>query len=186
MGSIVLITGGARSGKSTYAEKLALATKGKVLYIATSIPFDDEMKDRVKKHKERRPTTWDTFEGYKDLKQVFNNPKIQFDTILLDCITIMVTNLMFDYAGDNFDALTCDDIDIMEKGILEEVSDFLDESQKSSKEIILVTNELGAGIVPENKMARVFRDIAGRVNQYIASRATQVNMVVCGIQINIK
>ena len=73
MGKIVLITGGARSGKSTYAEKLAMETKGRVLYIATSIPFDDEMKDRVKKHKERRPATWNTFEGYKDLKQVFYN-----------------------------------------------------------------------------------------------------------------
>ncbi|MGH4052672.1 MAG: bifunctional adenosylcobinamide kinase/adenosylcobinamide-phosphate guanylyltransferase [Clostridium sp.] len=186
MGNIVLITGGARSGKSTYAEKLAYETKGKVLYIATSIPFDDEMKDRVKKHKERRPRAWDTFEGYKDLKQVFNNRKIQFDTILLDCITIMVTNLMFDYAGDNFDDLTCDDINIMEKRILQEIVDFLDEAEKRSKEIIVVTNELGSGIVPEYKMARVFRDIAGRVNQYIASRASQVHLLVCGIQIKIK
>ena len=186
MGKIVLITGGARSGKSTYAEKLATQSKGGVLYIATSIPFDNEMKDRVKKHKERRPATWNTFEGYKDLKQVFYNPKMHFDTILLDCITIMVTNLMFDSSGDNFDDLTCDEINKMEKEILEEISDFIDETEKNSKEIIIVTNELGSGIVPENKMARVFRDIAGRVNQYIASRAQDVYMVVCGIEIKIK
>lgn len=186
MKKIVLITGGARSGKSTYAEKLAEETKGRVLYIATSIPFDDEMKDRVKKHKERRPSTWDTFEGYKNLKQVFYNEDLQFDTILLDCITIMVTNLMFDKAGDNLDELNDQDINIMEKEILQEVADFLNEAEKSLKTIIIVTNEIGSGIVPEYKMARVFRDIAGRVNQYIASRAKEVNLVVCGIPIKIK
>lgn len=186
MKNIVLITGGARSGKSTYAEKLAKETKGQVLYIATSIPFDDEMKDRVKKHKERRPATWHTFEGYKNLKQVFYNEKMQFDTILLDCITIMVTNLMFDKAGDNFDDLNDQDIDTMEKEILQEVADFLYEAQKSTKTIIIVTNEIGSGIVPEYKMARVFRDIAGRVNQFIASRAQEVHLVVCGIPIKIK
>src|SRR5665647_1001492 len=179
MGNIVLITGGARSGKSTYAEKLATETKGRVLYIATSIPFDDEMKDRVKKHKERRPTTWNTFEGYKNLKQVFYNSEMHFDTILLDCITIMVTNLMFERAGENFDDLNNQDIDKMENEIVQEVVDFLDEAEKRLKTIILVTNEIGSGIVPEYKMARVFRDIAGRVNQYIAGRAQEVYMVVC-------
>lgn len=186
MKNIVLITGGARSGKSTYAEKLAKETKGGVLYIATSIPFDDEMRDRVKKHKERRPATWYTFEGYENLKQVFYNEKMQFNTILLDCITIMVTNLMFDRAGDNFDELSDQSIDIMEKEILQEVAEFIDEAEKSLKTIIIVTNEIGSGIVPEYKMARVFRDIAGRVNQYIASRAKEVHLVVCGIPIKIK
>ncbi|WP_291635565.1 bifunctional adenosylcobinamide kinase/adenosylcobinamide-phosphate guanylyltransferase [Clostridium sp.] len=186
MKKIILITGGARSGKSTYAEKLAKEAKGGVLYIATSIPFDDEMKDRVKKHKERRPATWYTFEGYKNLEQVFDNVQMQFDTILLDCITIMVTNLMFDQVGDNFDDLNDQDIDKMEKGILQEIDNFLCEAEKNLKTIILVTNEIGSGIVPEYKMARVFRDIAGRANQYIASRAMEVHMVVCGIPIKIK
>jgi len=186
MNNIIFITGGARSGKSTYAEKLASETKGQVLYIATSIPFDDEMKDRVKKHKERRPATWCTFEGYKNLKQVFYNNDMQFDTILLDCITIMVTNLMFETAGDNFDDLSDESIATMEKEILQEVSDFLFEAEKSRKTVIIVTNEIGCGIVPEYKMARVFRDIAGRVNQYIASRSQEVHLVVCGIPIKIK
>ncbi|MBZ9687169.1 bifunctional adenosylcobinamide kinase/adenosylcobinamide-phosphate guanylyltransferase [Clostridium estertheticum] len=186
MKNIVLITGGARSGKSTYAEKLAKEEKGEVLYIATSIPFDDEMKDRVKKHKQRRPANWRTFEGYKNLKQVFYNEDMHFDTILLDCITIMVTNLMFDSAGDNFDDLNNEEIDTMESEILLEVSDFISEVEKSAKTTIIVTNEIGSGIVPEYKMARVFRDIAGRVNQYIASRAQEVHLVVCGIPIKIK
>ncbi|MCB2293300.1 bifunctional adenosylcobinamide kinase/adenosylcobinamide-phosphate guanylyltransferase [Clostridium algoriphilum] len=186
MRNIVLITGGARSGKSSYAEKLAKETRGEVLYIATSIPFDDEMKDRVKKHKERRPDNWSTYEGYKNLKQVFYNTKIHFDLILLDCITIMVTNLMFDRAGDNFDDLNNQAIDKMELEILQEVEAFLDEAEKSLKTVILVTNEIGSGIVPEYKMSRVFRDIAGRVNQYIASRAEEVYMVVCGIPIKVK
>ena len=186
MKNIVLVTGGARSGKSTYAEKLAKEADGRVLYIATSIPFDDEMKDRVKKHKERRPSTWHTFEGYRNLKQVFYNKEIEFDAILLDCITIMVTNLMFEIAGDNLDDLNNEAIDTMENEILKEVADFICEAEKSSKTIIIVTNEIGSGIVPEYKMARIFRDIAGRVNQYIASRAQDVHLVVCGIPIKIK
>jgi len=186
MKNIVLITGGARSGKSSYAEKLAKEAKGEVLYIATSIPFDDEMKDRVKKHKERRPDNWSTYEGYKDLKQIFYNEELHFDTILLDCITIMVTNLMLDQAGDNFDDLNNQDIDKMEDKILQEVEEFIDEAEKSLKTIIIVTNEIGCGIVPEYKMSRVFRDIEGRVNQYIASRSQEVHMVVCGIPIKIK
>ena len=98
----------------------------------------------------------------------------------------MVTNLMLDQAGDNFDDINNESIDIMESEILQEVADFLDEAEKSLKTIILVTNEIGSGIVPEYKMSRVFRDIAGRVNQYIASRAQEVHMVVCGIPIKIK
>jgi len=186
MKNIVLITGGARSGKSTYAEKLAKETKGGVLYIATSIPFDDEMKDRVKKHKQRRPSTWYTFEGYKNLKSVFHNEEMKFDIILLDCITIMVTNLMFDSAGDNFEELSNEAIDTMESEILQEITDFIDEAEKSTKTIFIVTNEIGSGIVPEYKISRVFRDIAGRVNQYIASRAQGVYLVVCGIPLKIK
>ena len=186
MSKVILVTGGARSGKSTYAEKLALDTKSKVLYIATSIPFDEEMKDRVKQHKARRPKNWSTFEGYKDLKQVFSNEKLDFDTIILDCITIMITNLLYDETGEDIESFNQEAINRIEKKILEEVADFLDYAEKTSKTLIMVTNEIGFGIVPEYKLARVFRDIAGRINQYIASRADEVTIVVCGIPLKIK
>ena len=186
MAKVILITGGARSGKSTYAEKLAKEVNKKVLYVATSIPFDEEMRERVKKHKERRPSNWDTFEGYKDLKHIFINPNLDFDVVLLDCITIMVTNLIFEKTGEDIESFSEEELNGLESEILKEVAEFLDAAQKTTKTIILVTNEIGLGIVPEYKLARVFRDIAGRVNQYIANRAQEVYLVVCGIKVKVK
>lgn len=186
MGKIILVTGGARSGKSTYAENLAKSFGDELMYIATSIPFDDEMKDRVKKHRERRPANWGTFEGYKNLKEVWNIKDFSYKVILLDCITIMVTNLLLDFGGDNVENLSHEELDNIEKNILQEVRDFLDEAAKNPEPVIMVTNEVGFGIVPDNKLARIYRDIAGRVNQYIASRADEVSLVVCGIPVKIK
>jgi len=186
MGKLILVTGGARSGKSTYAENLAKAIGDNVMYIATSIPFDEEMKERVKKHRERRPATWDTFEGYKELKRVFQEKQGSHQVILLDCITIMVTNLMFDFGGMDVEKLEDEAINEIEKRILKEITAFLDEGNLNTETLILVTNEVGFGIVPDNRLGRIFRDIAGRVNQYIASRATEVYLLVCGLPIKIK
>jgi len=186
MAKIILITGGARSGKSTYAEKLAMEENTKVLYVATSIPFDDEMKERVKKHRSRRPSNWDTFEGYKDLKNIFTNQSLEFNVVLLDCITIMVTNLILEKIGENIEIFSEEELNQIEREILKEIADFLDAAMATTKSIILVTNEVGLGIVPEYKLARFFRDIAGRVNQYIASRAEEVFLVVCGIPVKVK
>ena len=186
MGKIILVTGGARSGKSTYAENLARAVGDDVMYIATSIPFDNEMKERVKKHRARRPPNWGTFEGYLNLKEIFNRKDIHFEAILLDCVTIMVTNLMFEFGGFEIDALDDEAINAIEKRILVEVSAFLDEANLNSQTVILVTNEVGFGIVPDNRLARIFRDIAGRVNQYVASQSDEVYLVVCGLPLKIK
>jgi len=185
MGRVIVITGGARSGKSTYAEHKALEYGGNVMYIATAIPFDDEMQDRVKKHKARRPEEWLTYEAYKDLKKVYNS-KASFEVILLDCITVMVTNLLFDSAGGDFEVLTNDEINAIEKSIMAEIKEFLGAVGDNSQTVIMVTNELGSGIVPEYKSGRVFRDIAGRVNQFIASCADEVYLTVCGIPMRIK
>ena len=186
MGKMILITGGARSGKSSYAENLAKELGEKVLYIATAVPFDDEMKDRIFKHRESRPANWYTYEGYRNLKQVFENDTMSFEVILLDCITVMVTNLMFDLMGEDVEALTAEDVSRIEKEVMKEVSDFVISTYENSKTVIFVTNELGSGLVPEYKLGRIFRDIAGRVNQYIAGRADEVFMTVCGIPMKIK
>lgn len=186
MGKIILVTGGARSGKSTYAENLVRAYGDKVMYIATSIPFDDEMKDRVKKHQHRRPQSWGTFEAYKDLQRVFKNQNEDFDIILLDCVTIMVTNLIFDFVGDDIETFDSNALDNLEQFIMKEITEFLEAIDTHPSHAILVTNEVGYGIVPDNKLSRVFRDIAGRVNQYIASKANEVYLVVCGIPVKVK
>jgi adenosylcobinamide kinase/adenosylcobinamide-phosphate guanylyltransferase len=186
MSKIILVTGGARSGKSSYAEKLALAAEKEVLYVATSIPFDEEMKERVKKHKERRPKHWGTYEGYRLLKNIVDEEAKAYPTLLLDCVTILVTNLLYHEIGEEIESFSEEKLNIIETGILEEIKEFLDAIEKTSKTLILVTNEVGFGIVPENKYARVFRDVSGRINQYIASRADIVTLVVCGIPVKVK
>lgn len=185
MGKIILVTGGSRSGKSAFAENMIKEQEKKVLYVATSIPYDEEMKDRVRKHRERRPAHWETFEGYKDFQHEFKSLN-HYDFILLDCVTIMVSNLMFDYSGESLESMTKDDINRMESWIIEQVDEFIESASPHCESLIMVTNEVGYGIVPENKLSRVFRDIAGRVNQYIAKKAQEVYLVVCGVDLKIK
>lgn len=185
MGKIILISGGARSGKSTYAEKLAREYGNEVMYIATAIPFDDEMKLRVKQHRESRPASWHTYEAYSCLEKVYSDPK-NFEAILLDCVTVMISNLLFDSIGIDFEALSNENFLEMEKNIMKEFVSLLDAAALNTQTLIIVTNELGSGIVPEYKSGRIFRDIAGRVNQYIAMRANEVYLTVCGIPVKIK
>jgi len=186
MGKAILITGGARSGKSSYAEKLARELGGNVLYIATSIPFDEEMKSRVKKHRESRPSEWDTYEGYRGLGQVISEKGGQYKGILLDCITVMVTNLLLEYPGIDYDNARYEDFIKAEEEIVKEIDELLRGISETPSTVIMVTNELGSGIVPENLLGRVFRDIAGRVNQRIAASCDEVYLAVCGLPLKLK
>lgn len=182
MSKIVLVTGGARSGKSNFAQSL-LQNKEDVLYIATSIPFDDEMKDRIKKHRESRPAEWDTIECYKDLDEQLRNRKEKH--MLLDCLTIMVTNLMFHYEN-NWDSINMDRVNEIEGEIASQVRMLLECVRHIDANIVIVTNELGMGIVPSNRLSRLFRDIAGRMNQIVAAACDEVYLVVSGIPMKIK
>lgn len=186
MGKAILITGGARSGKSSYAEKLARELEGDVLYIATSIPFDEEMKNRVKKHRESRPSEWNTYEGYRGLGQVISEKGGQYKGILLDCVTVMVTNLLLEYPDIDYDNAGYEDFEMVEKAINEEIEELLKGISQTDATVIMVTNELGSGIVPENLLGRVFRDIAGRVNQHIAEHCDEVFLTVCGLPLKLK
>jgi adenosylcobinamide kinase/adenosylcobinamide-phosphate guanylyltransferase len=178
---VILVTGGARSGKSDFGESL-LKDKKKVLYIATSIPFDEEMKYRVKKHRESRPSHWHTLEAYKNLGDSIRNLKQQYDGIILDCITIMITNLIF----ENFDEEVEIDYKAIEEKIMREMKTMVSAFKELNSEVVLITNEVGSGIVPENRLSREFRDIAGRVNQYLAREAEEVYLAVSGIPVKIK
>lgn len=186
MGKAILITGGARSGKSSYAEKLARELEGNVLYIATSIPFDEEMKNRVKKHRESRPSEWNTYEGFRGLGRVISEKGGQYKGILLDCVTVMVTNLLLEYPGIDYENASYEDFEVVERAINEEIEELLKGVSQADATVIMVTNELGSGIVPENLLGRVFRDIAGRVNQHIAEHCDEVFITVCGLPLKLK
>lgn len=179
---IILVTGGSRSGKSEYAEKM-LANEDDVLYIATAISTDGEMEGRIKKHRERRNDKWTTYEGFKNLDKVLKENTKQ--NVMLDCVTIMVTNLLFEEEID-FDKLTTAEIDELLEKIKKEFKTLILEAKLQNKKLIMVTNEVGCGIVPEYKLSRVFRDIAGSVNQFIAELSDEVYLVACGLPLKLK
>ncbi len=185
-GKITLVTGGARSGKSNFAEELAKASDMPVAYLATAIPFDDGMRDRIKKHRESRPQGWTTYEGFKDLHRVIKDISTNHGIVLLDCVTIMVTNLMFEDLSIDWDRIDHEHIDRIEDGIKNQVWSLLKSIRQQSLWSILVTNEVGMGIVPENRLSRIFGDIAGRINQIIAAEADEVYFTVSGIPMKIK
>ncbi|MGL4449673.1 MAG: bifunctional adenosylcobinamide kinase/adenosylcobinamide-phosphate guanylyltransferase [Sarcina sp.] len=182
---MILVLGGARSGKSTFAEKKALEKKIKldtnVIYVATSIGFDADMKDRINKHRQSRDTSWITLEKYKDFN--LNDKDEKCNVVLLDCLTLMVSNLILE-SNYNFDEITPKEVDEIEKNIEDEVMKFLDVFK--DKELIIVSNEVGLGLVPVYKLGAVFRDISGRMNQIIAKKASEVYFMTAGMEMRIK
>ena len=181
--TIILCSGGARSGKSEFAEQLALSLKGRKAYVATGQAFDDEMKDRIKKHQLRRGKEWITFEIPLHLHKQWEQIKHVSDVILIDCLTMFTSNHVFAHGDIN----TQEDSNRIESIILEELRLLLQEINNSNdKTVIFVTNEIGLGIVPENKLARYFRDITGRVNREVASAANKMYLTISGVTIELK
>lgn len=172
MSNIIFITGGARSGKSNFAVKLAKESKGKVAFVATAIAGDDEMKRRIILHKESRPKEWTTIEEPLDLARAIEHVS-DHDVVIIDCITLYLSNLF------------CDDHNDEDK-ILAKIKKMLESAKSFRGTVIIISNELGMGIVPENQMAREFRDIAGRANQIIAEVANKVFVCFSGIPLQIK
>ncbi|WP_419651409.1 bifunctional adenosylcobinamide kinase/adenosylcobinamide-phosphate guanylyltransferase [Veillonella atypica] len=181
--TIILCSGGARSGKSEFAEQLALSLKGRKAYVATGQAFDDEMKDRIKKHQLRRGKEWITFEIPLHLHENWEQIKNVSDVILIDCLTMFTSNHIFAHGNIN----TQEDANRIESIILKELRLLLQEINNSNdKTVIFVTNEIGLGIVPENKLARYFRDITGRVNREVASAANKMYLTISGVTIELK
>ena len=172
MGKITFISGGARSGKSTFAISIAEKRKNKTAFIATCEPKDAEMKKRIALHKASRPHNWKTFEEPCDIGPVLNKIGPGFKIIIIDCVTLWITNLMM---KDN----NCASIETKTKIVLDII-------KRIKADCIIVTNEVGLGIVPNNRMAREFRDIAGRVNQMIAQRSSSAYFMISGIPWRIK
>ena len=179
MGKIILVTGGARSGKSLFAEKLALKLGGgRAAYIATAQIFDDEMAYRVEVHKSRRGENWMTFEApFAAEEKIFEAAK-NFKAILFDCVTIYVSNFLC--------AADPDDEKSLYENLRGLIQKLIDSALNSDAVTIFVTNEVGGGIVPENKLARRFRDLAGVANQMLAAKAEKVFLTVAGVAIDIK
>ncbi len=166
--AIILITGGARSGKSVRAEQRTLSYPGRSIYIATAEPFDAEMRSRIAIHRARRTDMWDDVEAPLDLvgALVMSDGR---GARLVDCLTLWLSNLM--HAGRDLAA---------------ESTALADMLSKQASPVVLVTNEVGLGIVPDNALARAFRDAAGILNQRIAQIADEVEFVVAGLPMKVK
>jgi adenosylcobinamide kinase/adenosylcobinamide-phosphate guanylyltransferase len=182
---LVLVTGGARSGKSSFAEGLMMEKGHRILYIATSIPLDQEMEYRIARHRAERPAFWQTLEAYSGIRRKLGERGDRFHGIILDCITVMLTNLMLDF-GIKPDIWDPELNEAVERAILREVNDTIKGIRTWGDTGVIVSNEVGMGLVPDSPFARVFRDLAGRVNQMIAAEADRVIMMVSGIPMRIK
>ena len=180
---IILCSGGARSGKSEFAERLALATEGRKAYVATGQAFDEEMIDRIKKHQERRGEIWNNFEVPLHLAIEWQNISQTADVILIDCLTMFTTNHMMAHGSIQGQQ----DANQLEATVLAELETLLAAIKScEGKIVIFVTNEIGLGIVPDNKLARYFRDIAGRVNRTVATAADKLYLTISGVTIELK
>ena len=185
MGHLILVTGGARSGKSSYAELLAAGRGANIAYIATARALDTEMEDRIARHRQQRPDSWQTFETPASPSAIIAGEGASYDCILLDCLTVMITNRILTHAID-WDAPPVAQLHAVEADVMEEIEAIVEAATHGRAEVIAVTNEVGFGIVPASPLARFFRDCAGRANQRMAAAAAEVYLVVSGIPMRIK
>ena len=193
---LIFVTGGAKSGKSKFAEEMLLKLnngKQKNIYLATSLVFDEEMKEKVRLHKKRRKDEWFTVETYKnfenELSNFFeNNDKIK-NNMLVDCLTNMITNIIFENQNidwNNFEKkLYIQTLEKLNKDVEHSVIELLNVANQFENAII-VSNELGMGLVPSYPLGRYFREIAGKMNQIVAEKADEVYLVVSRIPMKIK
>ncbi|MRR35581.1 bifunctional adenosylcobinamide kinase/adenosylcobinamide-phosphate guanylyltransferase [bacterium] len=172
MGRVIFITGGARSGKSRLAEQIAAGFGAPLGYLATGIAGDGEMAARIARHRQRRGDAWTTIEEPRELAGALRENDSRFSAVLVDCITLWLTNLLLAYG----DSARC----------LERVRELTALFPLLTTPIILVSNEVGMGIVPENRLARQFRDLAGEANELIAAAADEVYVTFSGLPLRLK
>jgi adenosylcobinamide kinase/adenosylcobinamide-phosphate guanylyltransferase len=205
--SFILILGGARSGKSSFAQQMAKGLGGKVLFVATGQPLDEEMASRIEEHKRIRPRDWRTLEIDARVGQKLKRQTGDAEIVLLDCLTLLVSNILTKAGGES--SCHCEPfaspviasgakqspgardrlgetISEAEKQVMTEVKELIKCIDKHKGTFIVVSNEVGLGLVPENKLGRVYRDLLGKANQLLAQHANEVYFMVSGIPVKIK
>lgn len=179
MSTITLLLGGARSGKSSHAQKLAEDSGKSVTFLATAQAFDEEMSARIQKHRSERPAHWGTLEV--PLGIAPHVKRIQSEVVILDCITLLASNLMMQFVKDDL----VDEAPFMQS-LQKEMEELIQAIHESGKDWIIVSNEVGLGLVPPYQMGRVYRDAVGGVNQQLAREADSVLFMAAGIPMKIK
>ncbi len=176
---LILVLGGARSGKSTLAEELATRLGGRVLYVATAEARDGEMASRIAHHQSRRPEGWRTLEAPREVGRALAAGAADADVVLLDCLTLLLSNLMLDLGDDPDEEVAAGRLD-------SEIDSLLAAYERGRWSLIVVSNEVGWGLVPPYPLGRVYRDVLGRAHQLLAARADHVYLVIAGIPLDLK
>lgn len=177
---LTLVLGGARSGKSTYAERLAHEQGGKdVLYVATAQALDNEMRTRIARHQSVRPEGWRTLEEPYDPGKLIPGVVESAKAVLVDCITLLVSNTILTLGEEP-------DILLAEARVLESIDTLLDAYRTGAASWIVVSNEVGLGLVPPYALGRAYRDALGRANQRLAAQADRVLFMVAGLPMQVK
>lgn len=173
----ILILGGARSGKSDYAQALAGRLASRVLYVATATVADEEMAERVVRHRASRPAPWDTLEAPSQVARALQERLIGHEVVLLDCLTMLATNVLLQDEEHP---------EAAEQSLMEDVDALCTLCEQGGATLIVVSNEVGLGIVPPYPLGRVYRDMLGRANQRLARRADRVLFLIAGLPVDIK
>jgi adenosylcobinamide kinase/adenosylcobinamide-phosphate guanylyltransferase len=181
MGQITLLLGGARSGKSTFAQKLAAEHGGRVVFVATAQPGDPEMVARIAAHQNERPTQWTTLESPIQVARNWRNKGVQADIAILDCMTFLITNLILQATED----IDHPDEARAEALVRDEIQSLLELVHETTHPWIVVSNEVGLGLVPPYPLGRIFRDTLGWANQRLAAIAGEVYLLIAGIPVPI-
>jgi adenosylcobinamide kinase / adenosylcobinamide-phosphate guanylyltransferase len=175
----ILITGGARSGKSTLAQEMGKKATGQVLFVATAEAGDEEMTRRIKAHKQSRPSSWKTLEIQTDIGSRILKEAGKAGTVIIDDITLLVMNV-FTQCGENSDA------DILDKAVTAEIQELIGCIGHCKANFIIVTNEVGLGIIPADIVSRQYRDLLGKANRMLAQHVDEVYFMVAGIPMVVK
>ena len=184
MGQIILVTGGVRSGKSSFAERRAARCAAEsgtaVAYIATAQIYDAEMQLRVDLHQSRRPADWTTYEAPFSSENAIREAGQAHGVILFDCVTMFLSNDMLQYSEEEQER------DSFARHVEARINALICAAEEADATTIFVTNEVGDGIVPANRLGRLYRDMAGLANQQLARHAAKVYLVTCGIPVDLK
>jgi adenosylcobinamide kinase/adenosylcobinamide-phosphate guanylyltransferase len=176
---LILVLGGARSGKSTYAENWARTHGGRVLFVATAQALDDEMTERIAHHRSARPDHWTTLEAPLNVGAAIRDQGVAYDTVLVDCLTLLASNVLLQLPDDCTQSQA-------DAAVLAEVDDLLAAYEQSAAAWLIISNEVGMGLVPPYRLGRLYRDALGRANQQIAQRASDVVLLVAGLPWHLK
>ena len=175
----ILITGGARSGKSRFALELALKLGEPVLFVATAVAGDEEMQERIEEHQRARPSAWRTLEVTTHVGSQISQQIGEAQVVIVDCVTLLVNNILSQYSPQT-------SASVVEQEVTSEINELVECINHTKASFIIVTNEVGTGLVPANRTSRLYRDLLGKANQLLAQQADEVYLTLAGLPVQIK